>query len=100
MNRLHGRFDLVYDEWLYPVFEALGLAEPRTIWLRRILTAGNIRFVVNTSDDPHLDGIAQTLPALGYVRKYHVGPFYAWENRVFRERRRSDRDSGPQATGR
>ncbi len=95
MNRLHGRVDLVYDEWLYPVFEALGLAQPRAIWLRPILTAGNIRFVVNTSDDPHLDGIAQALPALGYVRKYHVGPFYAWENRFFRERRRSDSDSGP-----
>jgi hypothetical protein len=86
MNRLHGRLDLVYDEWLYPVFEAIGLAQPRAIWLRRILTAGNVRYVVNTSDAPRLDGIAQSLPALGYVRKYQVGPFFAWENRVFRHR--------------
>ncbi|MGO9466005.1 MAG: glycosyltransferase family 39 protein [Isosphaeraceae bacterium] len=100
MNRLHGRLDLVYDEWLYPVFEALGLAQPRAIWLRPILTAGNIRFVVNTSDAQELDGIAQTLPALGYVRKYHVGPFYAWENRVFRELPRSARDRRSPAEGR
>jgi len=99
MNRLHGRLDLVYDEWLYPVFEATGLAQPRAIWLRRIVTAGNIRFVVNTSDNPQLDGIPQSLPALGYVRKYQVGPFYAWENRVFRERPRSDRNSAPRAAG-
>ena len=32
-NRLHGRIDLVYDPWLYPVFESIDLAEPRSIWL-------------------------------------------------------------------
>jgi len=99
MNRLHGRLDLVYDEWLYPVFEAIGLAQPRAIWLTRILAGGTIRFVVNTSDNPRLEGIAQSLPALGYVAKYKVGPFFAWENRVFRELPRSDRDPGRQAEG-
>ena len=72
----------MYDEWLYPVFERMGLAQPRAIWLSRILTSGSIRFVVNTSDAPRLDGIAESLPALGYARKYHVGPFYAWERSV------------------
>jgi hypothetical protein len=81
MNRLHGRLDLVYDSWLYPVFESIGLAQPRAIWLRRILTTGNVRFVVNTNSGPQLDGVMQSLPDLGYVRKYQVGPFYAWENR-------------------
>ena len=32
-NRLNGRLELVYDDWLYPVFESLGLAEPRSPWL-------------------------------------------------------------------
>jgi hypothetical protein len=82
MNRLHGRLDLVYDDWLYPVFESMGLAQPRSIWLRRILLAGSIRYVVNKSDEPRLDGIAQTLPELGYFRKYHVGSFYIWERRT------------------
>ena len=27
-NRVYGRIDLVYDEWLYPVFESIHLAEP------------------------------------------------------------------------
>jgi hypothetical protein len=82
MNRLHGRLDLVYDEWLYPVFESIGLAQPRSIWLRRILTSGSIQFVVNTSDSTRLDGIGQTLPQMGYLRKYKVGPFYIWERRI------------------
>ena len=32
-NRVHGRADLVYDPWLYPVFESIKLAEPRSAWL-------------------------------------------------------------------
>ena len=39
-NRLHGRRDLVYDPWLYPVFESIGLAEPRSIWLEQALSTG------------------------------------------------------------
>ena len=27
-NRVHGRADLVFDPWLYPVFESIGQAEP------------------------------------------------------------------------
>jgi hypothetical protein len=82
MNRLHGRLDLVYDEWLYPVFEVMGLAQPRAIWLHRILTSGTIQFVVNTSEAARLEGIPQTLPQIGYVPKYQVGPFYIWERRI------------------
>jgi hypothetical protein len=53
MNRLHGRLDLVYDEWLYPVFETMGLAGPqylssgdpaRSLWVKGSLTA----FVLET----------------------------------------------------
>ena len=48
-NRLHGRIDLVYDPWLYPVFESIGLAEPRSIWLDRALATGPVRVVATTS---------------------------------------------------
>jgi hypothetical protein len=100
MNRLHGRLDLVYDDWLYPVFEAIGLAPPRAIWLPRILTAGKVRVVVNTSDAPRLDGIAQTLRELGYVPTYQVGPFFAWERSILQEMRRgrANLPSGPPPT--
>ena len=33
INRVNGRLELVYDDWLYPVFESLHLAEPRSGWL-------------------------------------------------------------------
>jgi len=78
-NRVHGRLDLVYDDWLYPVFESMHLAEPRSIWLRRALTAGPVRFVVNTSESPQIEGIGLTLPRLGYSRRIQVGPFFVWE---------------------
>jgi len=78
-NRVSGQLYLVYDDWLYPVFESIHLAEPRSIWLRRALTAGPIRFVVNTSESPRIDGIGLTLPQLGYSRRIQVGPFFVWE---------------------
>jgi hypothetical protein len=78
-NRLYGRLDLVYDNWLYPVFESLRLAEPRASWLRIALTAGAVRFVVNTSDSPQIEGLDQTLPKLGYLRRFQIGPFFVWE---------------------
>ena len=42
-NRVHGRLDLVYDPWLYPVFESIGLAEPRSAWLARALETGPVQ---------------------------------------------------------
>jgi hypothetical protein len=78
-NRACGRLDLVYDDWLYPVFESIHLAEPRSIWLRRALSAGTVRFIVNTSDSPQIDGVGGTLPQLGYSRRFQVGPFFVWE---------------------
>jgi hypothetical protein len=78
-NRLDGRFDLVYDDWLYPVFESVKLAEPRSVWLHHRLTDGSVRFVVSTSDNPQIPGISGTLPELGYFRRFQVGPFFVWE---------------------
>jgi hypothetical protein len=79
VNRLDGRFDLIYDNWLYPVFESARLAEPRSVWLLLRLTDGSVRFVVNTSDSVQIPGIGGTLTELGFVRRIHVGPYYVWE---------------------
>jgi hypothetical protein len=79
LNRVHGRRELVYDDWLYPVFEQLGLAEPRSRWLVSALESGPIRVIVNTSKSPRIDGVEPTLSALGYRPRFQVGPsFYVW----------------------
>ena len=77
-NRLNGRVDLVYDDWLYPVFETLGLAEPCAAWLTRALVSGPIRVVVTTSDRPRVDGVGPTLLRLRYRPRMHVGPYFVW----------------------
>jgi hypothetical protein len=79
LNRLYGQVDLVHDDWLYPVFESLRLAEPRSSWLELALTRGSVRYVINTSDDARIDGLDKRLPAVGYVRRFQVGSFYVWE---------------------
>jgi Dolichyl-phosphate-mannose-protein mannosyltransferase len=79
LNRLYGQPELVHDDWLYPVFESMRLAEPRSAWLELALRRGSVRYVINTSDDPRIDGLDKPLPALGYVRRFQVGTFYVWE---------------------
>jgi hypothetical protein len=78
LNRTRGRLDLVFDDWLYPVFESLKMAEPRSRWLRSLLTAGPIRVVVIASDRPRIDGIPETLTELGYRRTGRFGEFRVW----------------------
>jgi hypothetical protein len=79
LNRVHGRRELVYDDWLYPVFEQLGLAEPRSRWLGPAVASGPIRVVVQTSQSPRVDGVEPTLYALGYRHDIRVAPsFYVW----------------------
>jgi Dolichyl-phosphate-mannose-protein mannosyltransferase len=78
-NRLCGRIDLVFDEWLYPVFESIHQAEPRSIWLERALTSDAVSVVVNTSDSTNIDGLSETLPRLGYVPATHLRPYYVWK---------------------
>jgi hypothetical protein len=77
-NRLGGRTELVYDPWLYPVFESLRQAEPRALWLRRALESGPVRVVVTGSPSPHVDGLGATLPELGYRPTVSDGRFFAW----------------------
>jgi hypothetical protein len=80
-NRVYGRLDLVYDPWLYPVFESIGLAEPRARWLAQALEAGPIRVVLSTSNRFSIDGIPRSLPELGYRLSARVGPFVVWMRR-------------------
>jgi hypothetical protein len=77
-NRVHGRVDLVYDPWLYPVFESIGLAEARSMWLEKALEAGPVRAVVTASSRPEIDGLSRTLPELGYRAPKRVGAFLVW----------------------
>ena len=84
LNRLYGQLDLVHDDWLYPVFESMRLAEPRSAWLELALTRGSVRFVVNTSSDSRIDGLDKPLSDLGYIRRFQLGPFFVWENVVRR----------------
>ena len=78
LNRVHGREDLVYDPWLYPVFESIGLAEPRSVWLARALSSGPVHVVAAASSRPQIDGLKRTLPELGYRGGQKVGPFFIW----------------------
>jgi hypothetical protein len=89
-NRASGRLDLVFDEWLYPVFESIHLAEPRSIWLRRALTVGSVSVIVCSSEDARIDGIGLTLEQLGYARRFHVGRFFVWERILARRRSSGD----------
>jgi hypothetical protein len=83
-NRLYGRPDLVYDYWLYPVFESYRLAEPRSIWLRNALADEPPRVIVTKSLSPKIPGLWQSLPEMGYRRSPDVGPFHIWEPLVGR----------------
>jgi Dolichyl-phosphate-mannose-protein mannosyltransferase len=77
-NRLCGRLDLVYDDWLYPVFESIHQAEQRSIWLENALTSDAVSVIVNTSESPNIDGLGETLPQLGYVHAMQQRTFYVW----------------------
>ena len=72
-NRLHGRTDLVYDPWLYPVFESIGLAEPRSIWLERALATGPVRVIATTSSRTEIAGLKRAArPRLHAVHAYRT----------------------------
>jgi hypothetical protein len=84
-NRTSGRTDLVFDDWLYPVFESLHLAEPRSSWLPVALTDGSVRFVITSSNDPRIDGVNQPLTSLGYIPRLQFASIYIWEQTRFRK---------------
>jgi len=78
-NRVFGRRDLVFDDWLYPVFERSGLAEPRAAWLKARLGSGPVTVVVYRSELPTNLGIQAPIEQLGYPPGLHVGPIYCWK---------------------
>jgi hypothetical protein len=79
LNRMSGRLEWVYDDWLYPAFESLKLAEPRARWLPPALgPPAGARAVVLDSDSPRIDGIREPLPALGFRLSGRFGSFRVW----------------------
>lgn len=78
VNRLNGRLDLVYDHWLYRVFESAHLAEPRSGWLVAILIRPDVRALVTTSDQPDLEGTGLQLQNLGFRPEVSSGPYHVW----------------------
>ena len=78
LNRVGGRLDLVYDDWLYPVFESRHLAEPRSGWLSQSLKSGSIRGIVAMSAASQIEGTEIDLRKLGYHPDISVGPFFVW----------------------
>jgi hypothetical protein len=78
-NQCNGRLDLVYDDWLYPVFEKSGLAELRSRWLARALASGPVRVVIKSSPGPEIEGTSIDLRRLGYRLDAKLEPFfYVW----------------------
>ncbi len=79
LNRMSGRLEIVYDDWLYPALESRKLAEPRGRWLRPMLASGTlVRAVVLESDNTRVDGILEPLSALGFRPAGRFGPFRVW----------------------
>jgi hypothetical protein len=78
INRVNGRLELVHDDWLYPVFESLRLAEPRSRWLGTAIVSGPVRAVVATNDRSLIEGTTLDLRRLGFHSDASLGPFYVW----------------------
>jgi hypothetical protein len=82
-NRVYGQPALVYDDWLYPVFESIHLAEPRSVWLTRALVADGINYLVTTSESTTIDGLGRSFHDLGYIPGIKVGTYLVWERTGF-----------------
>jgi hypothetical protein len=88
-NRVLGRADWAHDEWLYGQFERLRAAPPRAVWLRPGLTTGPIRVVVVPENPPYpipinppvVPGLSESLPELGYERRFNIGRYQIWMRR-------------------
>ncbi len=77
-NRVFGNRELVFDPWLYPVFEELGWAEPRAAWLGEALERGPVEMVATAGDQPAIPGLVRDLPGMGYRPTERVGFFRVW----------------------
>ncbi len=89
VNRVNGRCDIVYDAWLFPVFESMGLAEPRSAWLEQRVLDGSISAVATTSTGDKISGVNRSLGDLGFSELKRVGRYRVWmrsKPREFRDR--------------
>jgi len=77
-NRISGRLELVYDHWLYRVFESAHLAESRSAWIGQALQSRSLHGVVTSSDQPVLRGTNISLRSFGFFPRFKVGHFYVW----------------------
>jgi hypothetical protein len=78
INRVNGRLELVHDHWLYPVFESLRLAEPRSHWLGTAIVSGPVRAVVAPNGRSLIEGTTLDLHRLGFHTDSSLGPFFIW----------------------
>ncbi len=79
LNRMIGRLDIVYDDWLYAAFEKSRQAEPRSRWLRIFLESPSaVAVVVLESDRRDVDGVPVPLDVLGFEPAGRYGGFRAW----------------------
>ena len=79
LNRLHGNRHLVHDEFVYGAFETVGVAEPRSLWLRSALETGAVHFVIVPDDRQTLSGLKESLPKMGYRAVGRFGVYRLWE---------------------
>ncbi len=91
VNRTYGRVELVFDDWLYPVFEAIHLAQNRSTWLASALMSGETQFIVNKSGSPEIEGLGLSMSQLGFVSDSKLGDdFFVWRRIPFERTRGTD----------
>jgi len=86
-NRRAGRIDLIHDEFAYGLLERAGIATPRSYWLKPLFVSGPIRTIVVPEDPPfpmvmnppHVCGLSESLPDLGYKMVFQLGRFQVWQ---------------------
>ncbi len=79
LNRLHGNRGLVHDEFAYGAFETVGVAEPRSMWLKSAMETGEVHVVVIPDERTTISGLHESLPELGYHRAGRFGVYSVWE---------------------
>jgi hypothetical protein len=80
-NRIHGRPELSFDDWLYPVFESTHQAEYRSRWLGDALASRTIRYVVAKHPRPRIDGVDRTLVDMGFMPEAIIHGLCVWKQR-------------------
>ena len=79
LNRSHGNLSVAHDEWLYGVFERVGAAGPRSLWLRSALATGSVHYVVMPDEAATVPGLDEPLPELGYSSAQRIGDYLIWK---------------------